>query len=102
MVGEDGMDIDRTKLVNQIITDFEASYVYFLIEKHFHDSSVVRAAFYAACEKMVNKGEPHPDSMVQSAVLEHLKIRKNDAMKDYLESIERIFDEVSSAGRRRV
>lgn len=88
------MDISKTELVNRTIIDFESTYVYFLLEKNFHDSSVVRAAFYTGCMAMVNK-DPVPDAMVQSAVLEHLAARKNDALKDYVDSIELIFDEVA-------
>lgn len=91
--------IETAKIVNKIVTDLEATYIYFLLEQNFHDSPVVQAAFYTACEKVV-EDDPHPEEDVQKLVLEHLRVLKRDAMKAYLDTIERILDEVSHSARR--
>lgn len=89
--------LPQNAFFTRVAKDFETAYTYFLLDRRLIDTPVVKVAFYTACEKMV-KEDPIPgDAIMQAAILKHLSEIKNNALNDYLESVELIFSDVAAS-----
>jgi hypothetical protein len=88
------MQFPQNEFFTRVVRDFDVAYTYFLVYCHVLDTPMAKAAFYAACERIV-RDDPLPvDPVMQGAIKAHLVEAQDKALEEYVGLVEQIFTDV--------